>query len=102
MTLEKRLVSYFKNDGEELLLGKDGPEQALITLDLQKLPLESTGIVCGVASRLLESMKGRIGDVFNMSYLSTAKAGHVIVYQDELLDAMNALKGIEQNGVGGH
>ena len=102
LTLEKRLVSYFKNDGEELLLGKDGPEQALITLDLQKLPLESTGIVCGVASRLLESMKGRIGDVFNMSYLSTAKAGHVIVYQDELLDAMNALKGIEQNGVGGH
>ena len=102
LTLEKRLVSYFYNEGEELLLGKDGPEQVAITLDLKDLPLESTGIVCGVASRLTEGMKMRIGDVFNMSYLSTAKAGHVIVYMDELEDAMEALRGAEQNGIGVH
>ena len=103
VTLEKRLATNFHNDGEDLLLGKDGPEQVPITLDLKDLPLESTGIVCGVASRLMEGMKGRIGrEMFNMSYLSTAKAGHVIVYGDELDDAMDALKGAEQNGVGGH
>ena len=102
LTLEKRLISYFYNEGEELLLGKDGPEQVAITLDLKDLPLESTGIVCGVASRLTDGMKGRIGDIFNMSYLSTAKAGHVIVYMDELEDAMAALRGAEQNGVSEH
>lgn len=102
ITLEKCLVSQFYNNGEELLLGHDGPEQVPITFDLRDLPQESTGIVCGVASRLMDGMKGRIGDVFNMSYLSTAKAGHVIVYRDELEVAMEALKGAEQNGFGVH
>jgi cellobiose dehydrogenase (acceptor) len=102
ITLEKRLITHFYNNGEELLLGHDGPEQVPITFDLKDLPLESTGIVCGVASRLTDGMKGRIGDVFNMSYLSTAKAGHVIVYRDELEEAMEALKGVEQNGIGEH
>ena len=98
ITLEKRLIDQFYNNGEELLLGHDGPEQVPITFDLKDLPLESTGIVCGVASRLTDGMKGRIGEVFNMSYLSTAKAGHVIVYQDELEEALGALEGAEQNG----
>jgi hypothetical protein len=98
ITLEKRLIDQFYNNGEELLLGHDGPEQVPITFDLRDLPLESTGIVCGVASRLTDGMKGRIGEVFNMSYLSTAKAGHVIVYRDELEEALEALKGAEQNG----
>lgn len=102
VTLEKRLLKQFYNDGEELLLGHDGPEQVPITFDLKDLPLESTGIVCGVASRLMDGMKGRIGDVFNMSYLSTAKAGHVIVYRDELDEALEALKPAEQNGIGEH
>ena len=99
LTMEKRLSTSFYNDGEDLLLGKDGPEQVSITLDLKDLPLESTGIVCGVASRLTESMKWRIDDVFNMSYLSTAQAGHVIVYKDELADALEALESVEVNGV---
>lgn len=102
LTIEKRLLSHFDNGGEDLLLGKDGPEQIAITLDLKELPNETTGIVCGVASRLVDGMKGRIGtEVFNMSYLSTAKAGHVIVYEDELEDAMDALQGIRENGVNG-
>lgn len=100
LTLEKRLLPLFLNDGEDLLLGKDGPEQVPITFDLHQLPLESTGIVCGVASQLIEGMKGRIGgEMFNMSYLSTARAGHVIVYEDELDDAMESLRGAELNGV---
>ena len=70
-----------------------------ITLDLTDLPLESTGIVCGVASRLSDGMRGRsFGEVFNMSYLSTARAGHVIVYAEELEDVMEAFRGGQMNG----
>jgi len=101
LTFEKRLLDHFPDGGEDILLGKDGPEQIAITLDLKSFPLESTGIVCGVASRLLDGMKGRIGvDLFNVSYLSTAKAGHVVVYEDELEDVMTALHGVLLNGHG--
>jgi hypothetical protein len=99
VTLEKRLTSHFYDDGEDLLLGKDGSEQVAITLDLKDLPLESTGIVCGVASRLSDNMRGRMGEIFNMSYLSTATAGHVIVYLDELDDVMKAFDETQVNGV---
>ena len=102
-TLEKRLLQHFPDEGQDILLGTMAPEQIPITLDLQDLPLESTGIVCGVSSRLTDGMKGRIGrEMFNMSYLSTSRAGHVIVYEDELEDAMEALRGAQQNGVGSH
>jgi len=100
LTLEKRLLSLFRDGGEDILLGKDSPEQVPITLDLRELPLESTGIVCGVANRLVDGMRGRIGGAsgggarFEMSYLSTARAGHVVVFEDELEDAMESLQGI--------
>jgi hypothetical protein len=99
LTLEKRLLSLFPDGGEDILLGKDGPEQVPITLDLRELPLESTGIVCGVASRLVDGMRGRFGRGaggagFEMSYLSTARAGHVVVFEDELEDAMEILQGL--------
>jgi len=103
LTLDKELLQHFAHEGDDLLLGKDGPEQVAITLDLQDLPQESTGIVCGVASRLIDGMRGRMGgELFNLSYLSTARAGHVIVYQDEYEDAMASLRGAEQNGINGH
>jgi hypothetical protein len=99
LTLEKRLISQFPDSGEDILVGKDGPEQVPITLDLSELPLESTGIVCGVASRLADGMRSRFGgglggEVFEMSYLSTARAGHVVVFEDELEDAMEILQGL--------
>jgi len=96
LTLDKMLLDHFPQGGEDVLLGMQGPGQIPVTLDLRNLPLESTGIVCGVASRLTEGMRGRIGrEMFNMSYLSTARAGHVIVYEDELDDVLDALKGIQ-------
>jgi cellobiose dehydrogenase (acceptor) len=98
LTLERRLLENFPDHGEGLLLGIDGPGQIPITLDFKDLPQESTGIVCGVSSRLIEGMKGRIGrEFFNTSYLSTSRAGHVIVYEDELDDVMDALEGARQN-----
>lgn len=101
LTLEKRLLPLFPDD---VILGKDGPEQVPITLDLHQLPLQSTGIVCGVASRLVDGMKGRFGvgasgAGFEMSYLSTARAGHVIVYEDELEDVMEVLQGLGEESV---
>lgn len=98
LTMERRLLQHFPDEGEDILLGTESPEQIPITLDLKELPLESTGIVCGVSSRLIEGMRGRIGrELFNMSYLSTSRAGHVIVYEDELEDAMEALRGAQQD-----
>lgn len=69
-----------------------------IMFDLRDLPDESTGIVCGVAGRLMERMYkgcGLGGGGFNMSYLSTAKTGNVIVLEDEVEDALDALRELE-------
>jgi len=87
-----------------------------IMLDLEALPLEATGIVCGVAARLADgSAAGAGGPVrggrsghgswdedgsgngnggIEMSYLSTARTGTVLVEEIDLADAMRAL-GIE-------
>lgn len=58
-----------------------------IFLDLVDLPLESTGIVCGVAGKLVDEMRMNDrpeeegGCVFGreLSYLSTARAGAVVL-----------------------
>ena len=76
-----------------------------IMLDLRGLNEQrSTGIVCGVAGRLIERLGKGVNNSrrpeshsdgvgpFNMSYLSTAKAGNVIVREDEVEDALEALK----------
>lgn len=95
LTLETSLLPLFP---DTVLLGKEGPVQVPITLDLSQLPLQSTGIVCGVAAGLVEGMKGKVGmggaPGFEMSYLSTARAGHVIVYEEELEDAVGVLRGL--------
>jgi hypothetical protein len=65
-------------------------------LDLRDLPLESTGIVCGVASRLVGGTKVGLLQAVEMSYLSTARAGTVMVAEEELDRALAALRGWEQ------
>ncbi len=94
--LEKRLQQMF--DPADVLLGSKDDILIPITLDLQELPLESTGIVCGVAGRLLGGTSGGIGPAVEMSYLSTARAGTVMVAEDELDRALATLKSME-NGV---
>jgi hypothetical protein len=102
------------------LLGSRGDEDVLvpITLDLRELPLEASGIVCGVAGRLaqgtktqwlgqgspVESPNGKErssgggggadpdGGGTEISFLSTARAGTVIVKESELDRAMRALE----------
>lgn len=60
LLLEKRLLPRFlrhsdNEDGSSLLLGAQGDYLVPIMLDLRDLPLEASGIVCGVAGRLAEA-----------------------------------------------
>ncbi|KAF2153387.1 hypothetical protein K461DRAFT_286118 [Myriangium duriaei CBS 260.36] len=104
ITLDRQLLSLFPNNGADILLFSDEITTPIV-LDLRNLPDESAGIVCGVAGRLLDRMcesdrkMGRSDSLgFNMSYLSTAKAGNVIVRVDEVDEALEALKEIESAG----
>lgn len=63
LLMEKRLIPRFSSDNEpepenegDLLL-RSIDEIVPIILDLRRLPLEATGIVCGVASRLAEATR---------------------------------------------
>ncbi|CAI7678205.1 unnamed protein product [Penicillium discolor] len=166
LLLEKRLLPRFARqsvssrgtplyeDGSGLLLGSKEDHLIPITLDLRDLPLEASGIVCGVAGRLaaaatlpLSSHAGSINsgvssvvgsvpglfdsfgarlaalsidksstcapahglqplphsthhlqpdvdvaDAVEISFLSTARAGTIIVGEDELKRAIDALE----------
>jgi ACT domain len=78
---------------QSLLLGTSSDKLVPIMLDLRSLPTESTGIVCGVAGKLVESTRREIGGPVEMSYLSTAKAGSVIVSEVDLDRAIAVLEG---------
>ncbi|KAI9880939.1 MAG: hypothetical protein M1830_010007 [Pleopsidium flavum] len=97
LLLEKSLMPEFGSD--DVLLG--GKEDILIpiTLDLRELPLEATGIVCGVAGKVVGGTAGQVSYAVEMSYLSTARAGTVMVGEQELSRAMEALMVGEENGV---
>lgn len=156
LLLEKRLLPRFSRQtdddgGSSLLLGAQGDHLVPIILDLRDLPLEASGIVCGVAGRLAEatshssrddhpdtnnhvsgqqsSVVGSVPKLFDtfgtrlalsdkktssqhqlapathhlkpdldssadaveISFLSTARAGTIIVGEDELQRAIDAL-----------
>jgi hypothetical protein len=147
LLLEKRLLPRFarhsasNDDGSALLLGSKEDHLVPITLDLRDLPLEASGIVCGVAGRLADAatplpsaasgartcdsfharlaaldVKGKgvsasgnmstglqpthglrpdvgaVADAVEISFLSTARAGTIIVGEDELVRAVDALE----------
>lgn len=95
LLVDHTLLSNFSPD--VLMVSKD-EHLVPITLDLRDLPAESTGIVCGVAARLLGETSEGFQKPVEMSYLSTALAGTVMVEEKELARAMEALRGAE-NGV---
>lgn len=90
--------SLLPNFAPDILLGSKDDFLIPITLDLRELPMESTGIICGVAGRLVGGTTGQLESPVEMSYLSTARAGTVMVAEDELKRALGALRGAE-NGV---
>ncbi|KAI4175548.1 MAG: hypothetical protein LQ343_001539 [Gyalolechia ehrenbergii] len=95
LLIERKLIANF--DSENVLLGNKEDFLVPIMLDLEPLPLEATGIVCGVADRLCgRSDNGDLMNAIEMSYLSTARTGTVIVEEKDLKHAMEALR-IEEN-----
>ncbi|KAJ5146392.1 uncharacterized protein N7515_000956 [Penicillium bovifimosum] len=147
LLLEKRLLPRFarpsaSHDGGSALLGSKEHYLIPITLDLRDLPLEASGIVCGVAGRLADAATvplpstgsgsrtydsfdarlaaldvnekgvpppgtishalqpthglrpdiGAVVDAVEISFLSTARAGTIIVGEDELVRAVEALE----------
>jgi hypothetical protein len=84
------MLPMFDTD-PDILLGSKDDLLIPIILDFRELPVDSTGIVCGVAGRLVGGTKGGFEDAVEMSYLSTARAGTVMVAQNDISRAMAAL-----------
>ncbi|KAI4211902.1 MAG: hypothetical protein LQ351_005393 [Letrouitia transgressa] len=96
LLLEKQLLSNFGS--ENILLGSKDDFLVPIILDLDPLPLEATGIVCGVAGKLAGSTASEgLTDKIEMSYLSTVRAGTVMVDEKDLDRAIAALRTEEKN-----
>ena len=95
LLLEKRLLPNFGSQNALLGSSKEDDYLIPITLDLEPLPLEATGIVCGVAGKLVRGSSGTSSSaddtLIDMSYLSTARAGTVMVEEKDLQRAKEAL-----------
>lgn len=90
LLVDKALLWLFGNS----IAGDTEGDLVPIFLDLDDLPLESTGIVCGVAGKLVDEM--RVLEPSNahgseLSYLSTARAGAVIMGSEGSAMALKAL-----------
>lgn len=88
LLLDKSLLSTFGDS----LIGPTESDLTPIFLDLVDLPFEATGIVAGVAGKLVEGMV--MEQNAELSYLSTAKTGAVILsseHANKALDILNPL-----------
>ncbi|KAK1966681.1 hypothetical protein LZ32DRAFT_147688 [Colletotrichum eremochloae] len=85
LLVDKSLLGLFGDS----LVGDTKTNLTPIFLDLESLPLEATGIVCGVAGTLVQDM--RTGDSAGLSYLSTARAGAVILSCEQSIRALEIL-----------
>ena len=99
LLIDHSTISHFGGSGEYTLLGSKDDFLVPITLNLEPLPLEATGIVCGVASKLVGSGpdSGRIVAPVEMSYLSTVKGAAVMVDERDLEKAIELLREGERN-----
>jgi hypothetical protein len=99
LLLDKSLLWLFGNS----IAGDTEGDLVPIFLDLVDLPLESTGIVCGVAGKLVDDMRVHDPDNPNgseLSYLSTARAGAVILSAEGSHMAMEALEPLLEKEAG--
>jgi len=86
LLLDKSLLGMF---GDSLV----GPTEGTLVpifLDLVNLPFEATGIVSGVAGRLVRDM--HMMESAELSYLSTARAGAVILSGEQSRRALEILE----------
>ncbi|KAH9901914.1 ACT domain-containing protein [Xylariomycetidae sp. FL2044] len=94
LLVDKSLLRSFG----DALVGDTDRDLVPIFLDLHNLPLEATGIVSGVAGTLVEKMRmtddnSSSSDAIasELSYLSTARAGAVILSEESSLKALEVL-----------
>lgn len=85
LLLDKRLLDNFGDS----LIGPTESDLTPIFLDLVDLPFEATGIVAGVAGKLVEEMV--MEQNAELSYLSTAKTGAVILSSEHAERALDIL-----------
>lgn len=89
LLMDKSLLPVF---GDSLNGDIDG-NLVPIVLDLVELPLEATGIVSGVAGKLVVEMSQRGAEIGReLVYLSTARAGTVILSGDTASKALEVLR----------
>jgi hypothetical protein len=86
LLLDEGLLPLF---GDSVVGDIEG-RQIPILLDLTSLPLEVTGIVCGVAGRLVQDM--HMTESSELSYLSTAQGGAVILPEEQAIRALGVLE----------
>lgn len=86
LLLDKTLLESFG----DTLIGDTEGTLIPIFLDLVNLPFEVTGIVSGVAGRLVQEMK--MARSSELSYLSTARAGAVILSEEQSIRALGILR----------
>ena len=108
--LEQRLLDRLGSS----LLGAKEEEDCLvpISFDLRRLSMDATGVVCGVAGRLAQSdtskeldyrKAGSENGAMDITFLSTAKAGNVLVRASALNEAMESLdRGMRELGMEKH
>ncbi|KUI60778.1 hypothetical protein VP1G_07983 [Cytospora mali] len=85
LLLDKSLLDTFGDS----LIGPMEAELVPIFLDLVDLPFDTTGIVAGVAGKLAEELQ--MEQNAELSYLSTAKTGAVILSSEQAGFALEAL-----------
>lgn len=86
LLMDKSLLPIFGDS----LVGDLKGSLVPIFLDLVNLPFEATGIVSGVAGRLVQEMQ--IKASAELSYLSTARAGAVILSSEQSKRALTVLE----------
>ncbi|CAK7223071.1 hypothetical protein SCUCBS95973_005053 [Sporothrix curviconia] len=84
--LDKTLLPLFGS----ALVGDVAGDLVPIFLDLVDLPFEATGIVSGVAGKLVAEMQ--VAELPELSYLSTSKAGAVILSSEHAQNALQILQ----------
>lgn len=91
---KRELMGFSTNN----IIGSDQDVIVPITIDLYKLPLDSTGIVAGLASKIINGIRDTpelVGSPFEMNYLSMARSAIVMIPRENLDVVTKILKEID-------
>ncbi|KAK6461899.1 hypothetical protein DFJ63DRAFT_206127 [Scheffersomyces coipomensis] len=69
-----------------------------ITIDFSTLPLDSTGIVAGVASKLINGLKSYNDSTIEMNYFSMARSGIIMIPKENISVISQILNNIDYDG----